>query len=178
MKLSTIARGILNEDAPMSPAQAPATATPASTEKFYDVLNDFQGFETIVDKQTETAKKNLESSLSKNLLNKTATFRASKGAVGQVEKDYTITVTGVGVSQLKDEYFIVLRDKEKKDYFVNTGFKIKVSDATEDTSSSSTDSPQASAVAPEQGKGNSRNVGGIVYPQNMGLGSNKNTVSP
>jgi hypothetical protein len=172
MKLADLARNILNEDGPITtPGAAPSTAG-TTGENFYDVLKDFQEFETTLDKQTETAKKALESSLSKNLLNKQVTLRASKGAVGQIEKDYTITVTGVGVFMLKDEYFVVLKDKEKKDYYVNTAFKIKVSDAAPESDDSKVaDAPQASSVTkPEVGL---KNTGPIKYPQNMGIAGHK-----
>lgn len=180
MKLSNIARKILSEDMGAPVAQQQATVSTPVDEKEYDALHDFQNFESILDKQVEAAKKNLESTLSKNLLNKNVTARASKGAVGQIEKDYTFVVNGIAINYMNDEYYIVLKDKNKKDYYINPAFKMKVAvadpSAEEPTSS---DSPQASPVQPPEDKtaGGFKNVGGIKYPQNMGIGSNKNTVS-
>lgn len=181
MKLSDIARNVLNEDAPMSPAQAPAVAQPESGEKFYDVLHDYQAFETNLNKQTEQAKKGLEATVAKNLLNKKVTIRASKGAVGQLEKDYTINVSTVAVNYMNEEYFVVLKDKDKKDYFVNKAFKIKVLGAADAGDAKQSDSPQASNVGDPKADNKgvvSKNVGAMKYPQSMGLSTNSHVVKP
>jgi len=187
MKLSTIAKNILKEeitaqnganpaDASSSPVpSAPDTNQPSEATKYYDVLSDFQTFETTVDKQVEAAKKNLVAMLSKNLLNKTATVRASKGAVGQIQKDYTVTVTGLDVSYMNDEYYVVVKDKDKKDYFVNPAFKIKVGATS--TEVDSQDSPEATNVTPPQDPSKDPGVGqrtNMAYPQTMGLSSPAN----
>lgn len=177
MDLLKIVNQILNEDAPIAGTQ-PA---PASSAKFYDVLADFQGFERTIDKQTEAAKKQLETTLNKNVGKKKVTIRASKGAMGQAEQDYTIDVKSVAISYLKDEYYIILKDKDDKDYYVNTAFKIKV---IGDSSASSPaqksgepkTEPQSSGTSSAQQSG--PRTSGIVAPQNMGLSSaGPNTLS-
>lgn len=174
MKLSDIAKRVLNEDTNL-PANQPATSVPTeAAPKVYDVLQDYQNFENVLEKQIETAKNGLVSTLSKNLLNKSVTCRASKGAIGQIEKDYTILVTGIEISQMKEDYYIVLKDKEKKDYYINTAFKMKVSEpGTESPASKESDSPQASIIQPPENNSYSKQAGAIKYPQNMGLSSNK-----
>jgi hypothetical protein len=183
MKLSSIAKGVLTEIDDMQPEKQPATAQPPEQEKLYDVLQDFQNFQTVLDKQIETAKKGLESTVSSKLLNKKVVCRASKGAIGQVEKDYRFTCTAVGVSQMKEDYYIVLKDKEKKDYYVNTAFKIKISgagSATEPTTSS--DSPKATILEPPDAnskgyalKGNqTATPSGFANPKNAMAGGGKN----
>ena len=161
MKLSELASNVINEIA----------AAPSTGGTFYDVSKDFQGFENTVDKQTEAAKKTLETTLAKNLQGKQVSVRASKGAVGQVEKDYSITVTGISVSYLKDEYFVVLKDKDNKDYYVNPHFKIKVVGAG--ATAPEEKSPEANVVQPpDDSAAGQRRSFGISYPQNMGASSN------
>lgn len=174
MKLSDIAKQVLNEDNGNLPVNQPATAEqPATAAKVYDVKQDYQNFKTVLEKQVESTKKGLISTLGQNLLNKKVTFRASKGAIGQIEKDYTIVVTGIDVTQMKDEYYIVLKDKEQKDYYVNTEFKMKVVEAGANTGSEESESPQASVLQPPENHAYTKQAGAIKYPQNMGLQSNK-----
>lgn len=171
MKLSELASNVINELA----------ASPSTGGTFYDVSKDFQGFENTVDKQTEAAKQSLEAVLAKNLANKQVSVRASKGAIGQVEKDYSITVSSINVSYLKDEYFVVLKDKDKKDYYVNPHFKIKIigaATAPVSTGVEPTESPEASVVEPDaSSEAGQRRTFGISYPQNMGVKSPNNIIS-
>jgi hypothetical protein len=180
MNLTEIAKKILSEDswgnapsaaAPSEPGASPTANSPApqSSMKFFDVQKDYQLFQTTIDSQEEKAKKVLDSSISKSLLNKEVTARASKGAVGQVEKDYTFTVVGVDVTYLKDKYFIILKGDDKKDYYINLGFKIKILGAATDQEEQPEQKPEQDTSAPI-GKKNF----GISQPQNMGLASNKN----
>lgn len=166
MKLSEIASRVINEIA----------AAPTTGGTFYDVSKDFQNFQNTIDKQTETAKKAFEAVLSKSLMNKQVSVRASKGAVGQLEKDYSINVSGINVSYLKNEYFVVLKDKDKKDYFVNPHFKVKVIGPA--AVAASTKAPEANIVQPPENSadGQKRSFG-ISYPQNMGMASPHNIVS-
>ena len=179
MDLRKIVSQILKEDAPIGGTQ-PA---PQPSAKFYDVLADFQNFERTIDKQTEAAKKQLEATLIKNVGKKKVTIRASKGAMGQAEQDYTIDVKAVSISYLKDEYYIILKDKDGKDYYVNTAFKIKV---ISDSSVSAPAQRQASgqkSEAPVSGQGSSspggpRMTTGMTAPQNMGISAGgPNTLS-
>ena len=181
MDLRQIVSQILKEDAPIGGTQ-PA---PQPSAKFYDVLADFQNFERTIDKQTEAAKKQLETTLTKNVGKKKVTIRASKGAMGQAEQDYTIDVKSVSISYLKDEYYIILKDADGKDYYVNTAFKIKViGDASASKPASSQGQSTQKAEPTVSGKGTSspggpRMTTGMVSPQNMGIAAGgPNTLSP
>lgn len=183
MKLQDIAKQILNEagswgtsqDASaaggVSPGTSPNAVSPAATPnvKFYNVAKDFQTFTTKVDAEEENARKELDGTLTKSLLNKEVVARASKGAAGQVEKDYTLTVKAVDITYLKDKYYIILKGSDKKDYYINTGFKVKILGAGK------SDTPPATILEPppeEQGKKNP-SMGGVAQPQKMGVVGSK-----
>lgn len=174
LNLSAIAKKIINEDtwgnqpsaaAPQNPGANPTAKSPApqSDVKFYDVNNDFKLFQNTIDSQEEKAKREFNSTISKNILHKKVTARASKGAIGQIEKDYTFDVVSVDITYMSDKYYVVLKGSDKKDYFINDGFKLKIVGASEDQ-----ESEQSSELPKENPK-----LGEIVYPQNLGLGSNK-----
>ena len=177
MKLTDIVKNIIKEDtwgtnpsagAPQNPGASPNTVSPsqAGNIKFFNVVNDFNMFTTKMDAEEEKAKQELSKSLEKNLLNKQVVVRASKGAIGQAEKDYTITVKNIDTTFLKDKYYIILKASDKKDYYINTGFKIKVLGAGE------TETPPATILEPpedQQGKPNPPALGEMVNPQVIGF---------
>jgi hypothetical protein len=106
-------------------------------------MKDFQTFTKTIDAQEERAKKDLDKTLSQAIAGKEITARASKGSVGQMEKDYTIDVVGIDVAYLKDAYYIIVKGADKSDYYINTGFKIKVNGpAKKKGSSNSSSLPQ------------------------------------
>jgi hypothetical protein len=180
MKLKDIAKQILSEDtwqtnpsaaAPQNPGASPNAVSPAPSPdvKFYNVMNDFNAFTTKIDAEEEAAKKELDASLRKSLLNKQIVVRASKGAVGQAEKDYTITAKNVTITYLKDKYYIIIKAEDKKDYYINTGFKIKV---LGEPPAETQETPPATIVEPpeeEQGKKNPASLGEIVKHQILGF---------
>jgi hypothetical protein len=177
MKLQDIAKQVLSEDtwqnnpsaaAPQNPGATPNAVSPAPSQnvKFFNVMNDFNMFNTKMDAEEEKAKQELDKSLEKNLVNKQVVVRASKGAVGQAEKDYTITVKGVDITFLKDKYYIILKAADKKDYYINTGFKIKILGPGE------SETPPATILEPpeeDQGKKNIPPLGEMINPQIMGF---------
>jgi hypothetical protein len=177
MNLKDIAVKILNEDTwgnnpaaagNMSPGIEPSAVspTPSPDVKFYSVVKDFVAFQTKVSAEEESAKREFSQNLKKNLVNKEIAVRASKGSIGQ-EKDYTITVKDVDISYVKDKYYIVLKADDRKDYYINSSFKIKILGAGK------TETPPATILEPtDQGKKNP-SLGGIVQPQNLGLGSSR-----
>ena len=178
MKLSDLAKQVIQEDTwgnnpssggSMSPGKTPNAVSPAPTAnaQFYDVNKDFQNFETTVQKEEEAASKNLENTIKQKLANKKVTARASKGSVGQTEQDYEIDVVSVNVTYMSDKHYVVLKGTDDKDYYINTTFKVRVVGPAEKKKPST---PTTQPPAP-QGKGQ---VGGIVYPQNMGIGANPN----
>lgn len=178
MKLFDLAKQVISEDTwgnnpssggGMSPGKTPNATTPAPTPntKMYDVQKDFQNFETTVEREEEAASKNLQNSIQQQLLNKNVVARASKGSVGQTEQDYTIDVVGVDVTYMSEKHYVILKGADDKDYYINTTFKVKILGAAEKKKSST----PATQPPPQNGKGP---VGGIVYPQNMGIGANNN----
>lgn len=174
MNLRTIVAQILNEDAPISSNQS----LPTQPTKQYSVLTDFQTFERTIDTQTASAKNQLETTVQKNVGKKKVVARASKGGMGQVEQEYPIDVNGVAITYLKDEYFIVLKGLDGKDYYVNPSFPIKiVGDSTASKPAQQTQPTNQPETSPKITMGN-RSVGGIVSPQNMGISSSgPNTLS-
>jgi hypothetical protein len=134
MKLTDLAKKILKEDtwgnnpsagAPQNPGKAP-TAAPASGETFYNVGQDFRLFVGNIEKTEAAEEKKLDEKISQKILNKNITAKASKGSVGQMEKEYTFVVASVDVNFLKDQFYIILKDKDETDYYINTNFQIKV----------------------------------------------------
>lgn len=156
----------------MSPGKTPNAVSPAPSAavKFYDVAKDFANFERTITKEEEAASKNLETTISTNLANKKVMTRASKGSVGQTEQDYTVDVLAVDVTYMSDKFYIILKGADKKDYYINTAFKVKILGTSEKKGAQTPVSSPPSQPNKLQGKGP---VGGIVYPQNMGIGANK-----
>ena len=64
--------------------------------------------------------------LKSKLLNKQVTAHASKG-YAQVKRDYTFTVADVNIADYYGEYQVILKGSDKKEYFVDTDYKIKIS---------------------------------------------------
>jgi hypothetical protein len=123
MKLSEIAKRIIKEDTwgnwpsaagGMSPGKAPTTTTPSAspTARKVDISNLFRTFKTNIEKQEDAAIKKLASQLTQSFLKKQVKVKASKGSVGQIEKDYDLTVDGVDVRYMKDKYYIVFTGTE------------------------------------------------------------------
>lgn len=108
------------------PATPPAAATPGAapttSAQVYNASAEMQSFESEVAASIAKHEQNFKA----RLLNKTVTVRAAKG-YGQVEKDHTIVVTSVAIVLFKETYHLVLKDKEKKEYYVNVNTKIKIS---------------------------------------------------
>jgi hypothetical protein len=82
-------------------------------------------------------------------LKKTVTVNASKGSVGQIEKEYTVTVSDIQTRYMKDKYYVVFIGKEgnasQSEYYLDDS-QVQVNPAT-------------TATAPQSGL---KNVGGIV----------------
>jgi hypothetical protein len=172
MKLSHLAKQIMKEDTwgnnpssagAMSPGKTPNAITPAPSpnETFVDVQKDYQMFETTIEKEEEAAKKTLEGNLKGSIGGKKVIARASKGSVGQTEQDYTIDVADVNVVYMSEKYYVVFKDTSGKDYYIDTSRKVKVLGQADKRGAQTPTSMPPS-------------VGGIAYPQNMGVGSNSN----
>ena len=135
----------------MSPGRAPTATTPppAQSGNVVDISQSFRNFKLDLEKNEDAITKKFVEELKKQFLKKTVTANASKGSVGQIEKEYSINVSDVKIYFIKDKYYVVLvgsePDSTESEYYLNDS-QIQVNPAT----SSST---QQSGL---------RNVGGIV----------------
>jgi hypothetical protein len=161
MNLTNIAKKILSEDSwgtnpsaagGMSPGRAPTANTPppAQSGNTIDISQSFKGFKTNLEKQKENSVKKFQTELKSKFLKKTVTIKASKGSVGQIEKEYTISVNNIEVRYMKDKYYVVFIGKEggekESEYYLDDS-EVQVN-------------PQKTSPTPTQS--NLRNVGGIV----------------
>jgi hypothetical protein len=119
-----------------------------SNAKFLDVGLDFGNFKRTIDSQINTARNLLVNTLSKKLVNKKVVARASKGTADQIEKDYTISIESIDVSQMGEKYHIIFKgtesnDDQTKDYYINISNKVKIIGDIPDTSlNTSNQSPE------------------------------------
>jgi hypothetical protein len=123
MNLSDIAKKIISEDTwgnnpsaagGMSPGRTPTATPPPATPnaKMIDISNLFKNFKSQLEKQEDAAIRKLENDLKRQFLKKHVKVKASKGSVGQIEKEYDVTVNNIDVRYMKDKYYIVFNGKE------------------------------------------------------------------
>lgn len=159
MNLSEMAKKILNEDTwgnnpsaagAMSPGRTPTATTPppAQSGNVVDISNDFKNFKLELEKQEDATIKKFTNSLKSKFKGKTTKVNASKGSVGQIEKEYTVTVSDIETRYMKDKYYVVFIGKEgnasQSEYYLDDS-QIQVNPAT--------------SSAPQSGL---KNVGGVV----------------
>lgn len=159
MNLTNIAKQILKEDTwgnnpsaagGMSPGRAPTATTPppAQSGNVVDISQSFRNFKLNLEKQEDAAVKKFSEELKKQFLKKTVTVNASKGSVGQIEKEYTITVSDIQTRYMKDKYYVVFIGKEgnasQSEYYLDDS-QVQVNPGT--------------SSAPQSGL---KNVGGVV----------------
>jgi hypothetical protein len=130
MKLIHILNSIINEQDGVQPD---------ANAKLVDVGLDFDAFKRTVDSQINVARNLLVNNLSKKIVNNRVVVRASKGTTGQIEKDYTIDVKNIDVSQMGEDYHVIFKgpaidDQQEKDYYINISNKVKILGNTPDTS--------------------------------------------
>ena len=115
------------QQSPQPPQQAQSTPQPAGQDSGaeYSPAFDFNDFETKLAQATETAKNNFQEKLMQKVGSKKVLIRASKG-YGQPKKDYTINVSGVSIDFYYERYVVILKDEKEKEYFLETGMKIKI----------------------------------------------------
>ena len=113
---------------PTVPVKDPAPSlepTGQDSSNEYSPGFDVNDFEKKIAQSTETAKNNLQEKLMGKIGSKKVLIRASKG-YGQPKKDYTINVTGVSIDFYYERYVVILKDEKDKEYFLETGMKIKI----------------------------------------------------
>jgi len=177
MNLTDIAKKILKEDSwgnktsdagGMSLGRTPTAVQPppAQSGNIVDISQSFRNFKLELEKQEDVTIKKFTEQLKKQFLKKIATVKASKGSIGQIEKEYTITVTNVETRYMKDKYYVVFVGKEgnagESEYYLDDS-QIKVNPATSQTSAGA----QQSAL---------KNVGGVIpmQPSNQPVQTAKN----
>jgi hypothetical protein len=74
---------------------------------------------------TEEVKNRFEQAINSKLKGKKIRARASRG-YKQFEKDYDIDVVGVSIDDYYDNYVVVAKGKNGKDYFLKPGFKVQI----------------------------------------------------
>lgn len=175
MNLTNIAKKILNEDTwgnnpsaagSMSPGRAPTATTPPPSQSgnTVDISQDFRNFKLQLEKQEDAIVKKFTEGLKKKFLKKTVSVQASKGSVGQIEKEYSLTVNNIDVRYMKDKYYVVFTGKEgnagESEYYL-------------DDSQIQVNPPTAASTAPQSGL---KSVGGVVplQPTNQMASTAKN----
>ncbi len=117
-------------------------STPSLEPRTFDISNGYENFQNDLSKLVS----GYENLYNQTLKGKEATIRASKG-FGQIKKDYKIVVSSVTLSIVKDEYQLVMKDKNQKDYYLDTTFKIVVS-GQEQNNPQQQEKPQTEPVQP------------------------------
>ena len=186
MNLRTIVAQILNEDAQIAGTQP----TPQPSAASYDVLGDFQEFEKSISDATIAAKKQLETTLKEKLLRKKVKINASKGDGNQSNQDYVVNVRNISISEssktnAKGRFSIVVDGIDDKKipsrYTLNTIYNITIlgdSPVGERGNQSMQGRTNSQQLPQDKNTGSPRSVGGISYPQTMGMSSNNpNTIS-
>ena len=161
MNLTDIAKRVLKEDTwgnnpsaagSMSPGRAPTAVQPpaAQSGNTVDISNLFKNFKLELEKQEDASVKKLVDNLKKSFLKKTVQVKASKGSVGQIEKEYDISVNDIDVRYMKDKYYVVFTGKEgsanNAEYYLDDSI-IQVNPATK------------ASAAPASGL---KNIGGVI----------------
>ena len=185
INLTELAKKILKEDtwgnnpsaaAPQAPGRSPTAVTPPASpnNKTVDIIGEFNNFKTKIQTEEEKIKKQFVDYLSKTVLNKNVTAKASRGSMDQyIVKDYTFTVSAIDVRYVhsKDKYYVVFTgqdDKGTSEYYIEDS-KIQLDLTPQDSGTSPSLPPQA----PIQENG-LKKLGGIVYPQAFNLVSKNN----
>lgn len=139
---------------PAQPQQAqPAAPQPAGQDanSEFSPAFDFNDFETKLAQATETAKNNFQTKLMQKVGGKQVKIRASKG-YGQPKKDYTINVSGVSIDFYYERYVVIFKDEKEKEYFLETGMKIKIlgpAQVKDTKSTKPTPTPKLAVTQPE-----------------------------
>lgn len=149
MNLTDIAKKIINEDSwgmnpsaggGMSLGRSPsATNVPAPTSRRVDISKLIDTFRADLDKHQKTLIDKLAKDLKNNFANKTVIIKASKGSVGQIEKEYKVAVSDIDIFYQKDFYYVVFIGKEgnadAKEYYLSKHDNIvQVDDAAQSIS--------------------------------------------
>lgn len=144
----------------MSPGRPPIEEEIATNSRV-DIINLFRNFKTGLEKQENDMMGKLSANLKKEFLNKNVTIKASKGSIGQIEKNYNLTVKDADIRHIGEKYYVVFigidtsDDKNKEFYLTDSAIQIN---------------------APETPAPQQDNTGGIVNQPVIGMASKRNIV--
>jgi hypothetical protein len=96
-----------------------------SSAQYYDLGKDFFSFTHSMDTATEDVKNRFEQAISAKIKGKKIRARASRG-YKQFEKDYEINVANVSLDDYYDNYVVVVKGGNGKEYFLKPGFKVQI----------------------------------------------------
>lgn len=98
--------------------------------QYYDLGKDFVTFIRSMNATTESVKNRFEQAIGAKLKGKKIRARASRG-YKQFEKDYEINVVSVSLDDYYDNYVVVVKGSNGKEYFLKPGFKVQIIGAAE-----------------------------------------------
>jgi len=116
--------------------------------QYYDLGKDFTSFTRAMDMATEEVKNRFEQAIAAKLKGKKIRARASRG-YKQFEKDYEINVTNVSLDDYYDNYVVVVRGSDNKEYFLKPGFKVQILGAADQEQPEEPIQPQKQPEKPE-----------------------------
>ncbi len=116
--------------------------------QFYDLGKDFSSFTQTMDTTTEDVKNRFEQAIATKLKSKKIRARASRG-YKQFEKDYEIDVVSVSLDDYYDNYVVVVKGNNGKEYFLKPGFKVQIIGAAEAPKAEQPPQPPATPQAPQ-----------------------------
>lgn len=169
MKLTDLAKKIISEDTwgnnpasggGMSPGRSPTAVPPpaSSNTKIVDISNSYKNFKNGLENQETAAVKKFSEELKKQFLKKHVSVNASKGSVGQIQKEYGITVNNIEARYMKDKYYVVFIGKEgnesdDNEYYLEDS-SIQVSDSA--PTASDTGTTGELSATPQTSSGNTK----------------------
>lgn len=93
--------------------------------QYYDVGKDFFSFTHAIEAASEQVKNRFEQAISAKIKGKKIRARASRG-YKQFEKDYDINAANVSIDDYYDNYVVVVKGSNNKEYFLKPGFKVQI----------------------------------------------------
>ena len=122
-----------------------------SAAQYYDLGRDYSSFNRTMNTATEEVKNRFEQAINSKLKGKKIRARASRG-YKQFEKDYDIDVVGISIDDYYDNYVVVAKGKNGKDYFLKPGFKVQIVGQIEPEQPEATPTPEKPATPGTQSK--------------------------
>lgn len=119
-----------------------------ASAQYYDLGKDFSSFTQAMDTATETVKTRFEQAIASKLKGKKIRARASRG-YKQFEKDYEIDVVNVSLDDYYDNYVVVVKGSNNKEYFLKPGFKVQIIGSAEAPEQEKPKQPQPQQPPPQ-----------------------------